>query len=221
MNETTIFTAVLDLDPTERAALLDSACESNYQLRERVEKLLQFHADGGDILNRPGGAIGLTIDQPIAEQPGNVIGPYKLLEQIGEGGFGVVFMAEQQRPVRRRVALKVLKPGMDTRQVVARFEAERQALAIMDHPNIAKVYDGGVTPSGRPYFVMELVKGVPVTEFCDQNHLSPRQRLELFVQVCQAVQHAHQKGIIHRDLKPSNVLVSRHDTTPVVKVIDF
>lgn len=149
------------------------------------------------------------------------IGPYKLLEQIGEGGFGIVFMAEQTEPVRRKVALKILKPGMDTRQVVARFEAERQALAIMDHPNIARVFDGGATPSGRPYFVMELVKGVPITDFCDQNHLTPRQRLELFMPVCQAVQHAHQKGIIHRDLKPSNVLVSRHDTTPVVKVIDF
>src|SRR5205085_479371 len=138
-----------------------------------------------------------------------------------EGGFGVVFMAEQSQPVRRKVALKVLKPGMDTKQVVARFEAERQALAIMDHPNIAKVFDGGKTSSGRPYFVMELVKGTPITEFCDQNHLTPRQRLELFLDVCRAVQHAHQKGIIHRDLKPSNVLVSRHDTTPVVKVIDF
>src|SRR5262249_35301242 len=155
------------------------------------------------------------------ERPGTVIGPYKLLEQIGEGGFGVVFMAEQSQPVRRKVALKVLKPGMDTRQVVARFEAERQALAIMDHPNIAKVHDGGATPLGRPYFVMELVKGVPITEFCDQNYLTPRQRLELFIPVCQAVQHAHQKGIIHRDLKPSNILVTVHDTTPVVKVIDF
>jgi len=153
--------------------------------------------------------------------PGTTIGPYKLLEQIGEGGFGVVFMAEQAQPVRRKVALKVLKPGMDTRQVVGRFEAERQALAIMDHPNIAKVFDGGATASGRPYFVMELVKGVPITAFCDQNHLRPRQRLELFVSVCQAVQHAHQKGIIHRDLKPSNILVTVHDTTPVAKVIDF
>src|SRR5436190_11296517 len=130
-------------------------------------------------------------------------------------------MAEQTQPLRRKVALKLLKPGMDTRQVVARFEAERQALAIMDHPTIAKVHDGGATPSGRPYFVMELVKGVPITEFCDQNHLTPRERLALFLPVCQAVQHAHQKGIIHRDLKPSNVLVSRHDTTPIVKVIDF
>jgi eukaryotic-like serine/threonine-protein kinase len=146
---------------------------------------------------------------------------YKLLEQIGEGGFGVVFMAEQTQPVRRKVALKILKAGMDTRQVVARFEAERQALAIMDHPNIAKVFDGGATPSGRPYFVMELVRGVPITDFCDQNHLTPRQRLELFVSVCQAVQHAHHKGIIHRDLKPSNVLVTLQDTTPVAKVIDF
>jgi eukaryotic-like serine/threonine-protein kinase len=149
------------------------------------------------------------------------IGPYKLLEQIGEGGFGVVFMAEQQQPLRRKVALKVLKPGMDTRQVVARFEAERQALALMDHPNIAKVLDAGATDSGRPYFVMDLVKGIPITEFCDQNQLTTRARLELFAQVCQAIQHAHQKGIIHRDIKPSNVLVAVHDTTPVVKVIDF
>ena len=221
MNEQTIFTAVLDLDPTERAAFLDSACESNYQLRERVEKLLQFHADAGDILNRPGGAIGLTIDQPIAEQPGIVIGPYKLLEQIGEGGFGVVFMAEQQRPVRRRVALKVIKPGMDTRQVIARFEAERQALALMDHPNIARVLDAGATESGRPYFVMELVRGIPLSEFCDQNRLTVGERLELFITVCHAVQHAHQKGIIHRDIKPNNVLVTLHDGTPVAKVIDF
>src|SRR5262249_41449322 len=132
---------------------------------------------------------------------------YKLLEQIGEGGFGVVFVAEQSQPMRRRVALKVLKPGMDTRQVVARFEAERQALALMDHPNIAKVYDGGATSSGRPYFVMELVKGLPITDFCDQNQLSVPERLKLFVSVCQAVQHAHQKGIIHRDLKPSNILI--------------
>jgi tRNA A-37 threonylcarbamoyl transferase component Bud32 len=150
-----------------------------------------------------------------------MIGPYKLLEQIGEGGMGLVFMADQTQPVRRRVALKVLKPGMDTRQVVARFEAERQALALMDHPHIAKVFDGGTTATGRPYFVMELVRGVPITEFCDQRRLTTRQRLELFVLVCQAVQHAHQKGIIHRDLKPSNVLVTLHDTVAVPKVIDF
>src|SRR4029434_4476136 len=138
-----------------------------------------------------------------------------------EGGFGVVFLAAQTEPVRRKVALKVLKPGMDTRQVVARFEAERQALALMDHPNIAKVLDGGTTPAGRPYFVMDLVKGVPITTDCDEQRLTPRRRLELFVPVCQAVQHAHQKGIIHRDLKPSNVLVALYDGRPVPKVIDF
>src|SRR5262249_35772204 len=152
---------------------------------------------------------------------GTVIGPYKLLEQIGEGGMGLVFVAEQQYPVKRRVALKVIKPGMDSRQVIARFEAERQALAMMDHANIAKVHDGGTTPEGRPYFVMELVKGTPITEFCDRHQLTTCQRLALFLDVCHAVQHAHQKGIIHRDIKPSNVLVSVHDVTPVVKVIDF
>jgi non-specific serine/threonine protein kinase/serine/threonine-protein kinase len=179
------------------------------------------NAEIGSYLQTPACAPAATVDVPIAEGPGATIGPYKLLERIGEGGFGLVFMAEQQQPLRRKVALKILKPGMDTRQVVARFEAERQALAIMDHPNIAKVHDGGATPSGRPYFVMELVKGVPITEFCDQNQLTPRQRLELFMPVCQAAQHAHHKGIVHRDLKPSNVLVTRHDTTPIVKVIDF
>jgi len=159
--------------------------------------------------------------EPITEQAGAVIGPYKLMEQIGEGGFGLVFVAEQQEPVRRRVALKVIKPGMDTRDVIARFEAERQALAMMDHANIARVLDAGATDSGRPYFVMELVHGIPITDFCDQNHFTPRERLELFVSVCQAVQHAHQKGIIHRDIKPSNVLVTLHDGQSVVKVIDF
>src|SRR6185295_12048194 len=152
---------------------------------------------------------------------GTVIGHYKLLEGIGEGGMGTVWMAQQTAPVRRLVAVKLIKAGMDSRQVIARFEAERQALALMDHPHIARVFDGGASAGGRPYFVMELVKGVPITEFCDQNHLTPRQRLELFVSICHAVQHAHQKGIIHRDLKPSNVLVTVHDTTPVVKVIDF
>ena len=152
---------------------------------------------------------------------GTVIGPYKLMEQIGEGGFGLVFVAEQLAPVRRKVAVKVIKPGMDTRDVIARFEAERQALAMMDHPNIARVLDVGATDSGRPYFVMELVRGVPITEYCDRNRLTPRERLELFVVVCQAVQHAHQKGIIHRDIKPSNVLVTLYDRGPLVKVIDF
>ena len=153
--------------------------------------------------------------------PGTCIGPYKLLQQIGEGGMGIVFMAEQTEPVRRRVALKLIKPGMDSRQVIARFEAERQALALMDHPNIARVLDAGTTETGRPYFVMELVKGVPITEYCDEHQLTPRERLELFVPVCQAVQHAHQKGIIHRDIKPSNVLVALYDGKPVPKVIDF
>ncbi|HEY7426893.1 MAG TPA: protein kinase, partial [Gemmataceae bacterium] len=206
-----------------RQEYLDEVCAGQAMLRAEVESLLEANARAGSFLESPAALPqpAATVEEPILECPGMAIGPYKLLEQIGEGSFGVVFMAEQQRPVRRKVALKVLKPGMDTRQVVARFEAERQALAIMDHPNIAKVFDGGATPSGRPYFVMELVKGVPLTEFCDHNRLTARQRLELFLFVCQAVQHAHQKGIIHRDLKPSNVLVSRHDTTPVVKVIDF
>jgi eukaryotic-like serine/threonine-protein kinase len=220
-----LFLQALELrSPDERQEYLDGACAADAALRAEVESLLEASARLGSFLASPVPAAHLvaTVDeQPVAERPGTVIGSYKLLEQIGEGGFGVVFMAEQQQPVRRKVALKVLKPGMDTRQVVARFEAERQALALMDHPNIAKVFDGGQTAAGRPYFVMELVKGVPITEFCDQNHMTPRQRLELFVPVCQAVQHAHQKGIIHRDLKPSNVLVTVHDTTPVVKVIDF
>jgi len=205
----------------ERAAYLDQACGDDPDLRKRIERLLGAHLQIGSFLESPAAEFDATRELPVSETPGAMVGQYKLLEEIGEGGFGVVFLAEQQQPVRRKVALKVLKPGMDTRRVVARFEAERQALAIMDHPNIARVFDGGETPAGRPYFVMELVKGVPITDFCDQNHLTPRQRLELFLPVCQAIQHAHLKGVIHRDLKPSNVLVSRHDTTPVVKVIDF
>jgi WD40 repeat protein len=212
--------AVEHSSPAARAAYLDGVCKQDAVLRERVEALLRAHELAGSFLDdgtAPSDP-GATLDEP----PGTVIGPYTLREQIGEGGMGLVFVAEQTQPVRRKVALKVLKPGMDSRQVVARFEAERQALALMDHPNIAHVLDGGTTASGRPYFVMELVKGaVPITQFCDDNRLPPRQRLELFVSVCQAVQHAHQKGIIHRDLKPSNVLVASHDGTPVVKVIDF
>ena len=160
-------------------------------------------------------------DRPILDGPGSRIGPYKLLQEIGEGGMGVVYMAEQETPVRRRVALKIIKPGMDTGQVIARFEAERQALALMDHQHIAKVLDAGATDTGRPYFVMELVRGVPITEYCDRNQLTPKERLELFVPVCHAIQHAHQKGIIHRDIKPSNVLVTLYDGKPVAKVIDF
>jgi tetratricopeptide (TPR) repeat protein len=208
--------------PGQWDAYLDEACAGDEELRGQVAMLLKAHAQEGSLPGRAALGLGRTeAYQPLSESPGTVIGPYKLLEQIGEGGFGIVFMAEQQQPVRRKVALKVLKPGMDTRQVVARFEAERQALALMDHPHIAKVLDGGETATGRPFFVMDLVKGVPITQYCDQNQLTARERLELFVQVCQAVQHAHQKGIIHRDVKPSNVLVSRHDGTPVVKVIDF
>jgi serine/threonine protein kinase len=212
--------------PAERRLFLDQQCGADAALRAQVESLLAASARVGSFLNQPAAqalAAGQgTVDhEPIAERPGTVIGPYKLMEQIGEGGMGLVFVAEQQHPVRRKVALKVIKPGMDTRQVVARFEAERQALALMDHPNIAQVLDAGATDSGRPYFVMELVKGLPITEYCDAHNLSPRERLGLFVQVCRAVQHAHQKGIIHRDLKPSNILVAPHDGVPVVKVIDF
>jgi eukaryotic-like serine/threonine-protein kinase len=159
--------------------------------------------------------------EPVSEKPGDRIGRYKLLEKIGEGGCGVVYVAEQEEPVRRRVAFKVIKLGMDTRSVIARFEAERQALALMDHPNIAKVLDAGATETGRPYFVMELVRGIKITDYCDQHKLSTRERLELFIQVCHAIQHAHQKGIIHRDIKPSNILVTVNDWVPVPKVIDF
>jgi tetratricopeptide (TPR) repeat protein/serine/threonine protein kinase len=207
----------------ERAAYLDEACGDDADLRARVEELLGAEPAVGNFLQGGSSHVKLagTVDDPVTERPGAVIGPYKLMEQIGEGGMGLVFVAEQQQPVRRKVALKVIKPGMDSRQVIARFEAERQALALMDHPNIARVHDGGETASGRPYFVMELVKGVPITEFCDQSQVAVRERLDLFVHVCQAVQHAHQKGIIHRDIKPSNVLVMSQDGTPVVKVIDF
>jgi tetratricopeptide (TPR) repeat protein/serine/threonine protein kinase len=208
--------------PEARAAYLQQACGDDAALRERVLALLQIAEEQQSFLEQPPAAYAQTVTpQLLAESPGTVIGPYKLLEQIGEGGFGVVFMAEQTAPVRRKVALKVIKPGMDTRQVIARFEAERQALALMDHPNIARVLDAGATDTGRPFFVMELVKGVPITDYCDQHQLTPKQRLELFVTVCQGVQHAHQKGIIHRDIKPSNVLVTLHDDKPVVKVIDF
>ncbi len=218
MSENDLFNAAVKLPPAERAAYLDGACPDP-ALRAEVESLLRAHdATGGILADRPEPTDGY---EPIAERPGTVIGPYRLMEQIGEGGFGRVFVAEQTQPVRRRVALKVIKPGMDTREVVARFEAERQALALMDHPNIARVFDGGTTDTGRPYFVMELVKGVPITEYCDLQRLPARERLQLFLSVCQAVQHAHAKGVIHRDLKPSNILVAPHDGVPVVKVIDF
>ena len=219
-----LFEAAVEIEtPSERAAFLDAFCNEDQQFRAEIEELLRHDDAAGSFLDNPcpAGSESTLKKRSIKERPGTIIGSYKLLEQIGEGGFGVVFMAEQTQPVRRKVALKVLKPGMDTRQVVARFEAERQTLALMNHPNIARVFDAGETPSGRPYFVMELVRGITVTDYCDQNLLPVRQRLELFVSICQAVQHAHQKGIIHRDLKPSNILVTLHDGKPVVKVIDF
>jgi serine/threonine protein kinase/Tfp pilus assembly protein PilF len=223
MQEEHLFHQALEHPPDRRGAFLDAACGGDAALRMRVETLLRATENPGSFLQSPAAAAySPTIaERPVTESPGTVIGAYKLLEQIGEGGFGVVFMAEQTAPVKRKVALKVIKPGMDTRQVIARFEAERQALAMMDHPNIAKVLDAGATETGRPYFVMELVRGVPITDYCDRHQLTPKLRLDLFVTVCQAVQHAHQKGIIHRDIKPSNVLVTLHDDKPVVKVIDF
>jgi serine/threonine protein kinase len=238
MNERTIFLEALEkTDPAERAAYLDWTCANNAPLRDHVEQLLGAldnagsfmaappgHADSwADATRAPGGGstVPTSESRPIAEGPGARIGPFKLLERIGEGGMGVVFMAEQDTPVRRTVALKIIKPGMDSSHVIARFEAERQALALMDHPNIARVFDAGTTETGRPYFVMELVKGAAITDYCDRNALSPRERLELFVPVCQAIQHAHQKGIIHRDIKPTNVLVTLYDGKPVPKMIDF
>src|SRR5438270_1214181 len=219
----TIFAQAIEIEsPEARAAFLDQACGSDPERRREVEKLVVDHFRAGEFLERPAAHIVATVDEPpVTEQPGTVIGPYKLLQQIGEGGMGTVFMAQQTHPVQRMVALKVIKAGMDSQQVIARFEAERQALAMMDHVNIARVLDAGATASGRPYFVMELVHGVPITKFCDDNRLTPRERLELFVPVCQAIQHAHQKGIIHRDVKPSNVMITLYDGKPVPKVIDF
>ena len=223
--EQSIFIEALEREPGSRGAYLDVACARDEELRRRIERLLERHESEGDFLKDPAavawGAAPSRADVARIEGPGGVIGPYRLLEQIGEGGMGVVFLAEQERPVRRRVAVKVIKAGMDTRRVIARFEAERQALSMMDHPNIARVVDAGATEAGRPYFVMELVHGVAITRYCDEKRLSPRERLELFVPVCQAIQHAHQKGIIHRDLKPSNILIAMSDGKPVPKVIDF
>jgi eukaryotic-like serine/threonine-protein kinase len=214
----------------KRQALLDQECGADEALRAEIERLLEASDRAGSFLDWPAVKVGITTLAPrpgdetagaLLEAAGSVIGSYTLLQQIGEGGMGTVYMAEQTQPVRRKVALKVIKPGMDTRHVIARFEAERQALAMMDHVNIARVLDAGATESGRPYFVMELVHGVPITKYCDDNNLTPRERLELFVPVCQAIQHAHQKGIIHRDIKPSNVMITLYDGKPVPKVIDF
>src|SRR6059036_1010468 len=216
--EKEIFEQALDITPTEeRLRFLTSSCGKDAALLARVQALLRADESGESFLpEQPKAAV-----VPITEKPGDRIGRYKLLQQIGEGGCGAVYMAEQTEPVRRQVALKVIKLGMDTKQVIARFEAERQALALMDHPNIAKVLDAGATETGRPYFVMELVRGIKLTDYCDQNNLATSDRLDLFIKVCQAIQHAHQKGIIHRDIKPSNLLVTLHDGVPVPKVIDF
>jgi WD40 repeat protein/serine/threonine protein kinase len=233
--EGALLNAALELAAGERAAFLDRACAGDAALRQRVSDLLQAHAQAGAFLGEPAfptervaltaagdnGRGGPAIPAAVSEAPGDRIGHYKLLEKIGEGGCGVVYMAEQAEPIRRRVALKVIKLGMDTKQVINRFEAERQALALMDHPNIARVLDGGATDTGRPFFVMELVRGIRITDYCDQNNLSTRDRLDLFMQVCRAIQHAHQKGVIHRDIKPSNILVTVNDGVPTPKVIDF
>src|SRR4051794_15568152 len=217
-----IFGRALEIpSPAERAAYLDEACGTDAGLRAEIDGLLAHLGRAGAFMGRPLVEEATEDFEPIAERPGTVIGPYKLMEQIGEGGMGLVFVAEQQQPVRRKVALKIIKPGMGSRDVIARFEAERQALALMDHPNIARVFDAGTTESGLPFFVMELVKGIPIVDYCDGQQLTTRERLDLFLSVCQAVQHAHGKGIIHRDLKPSNILVAPHDGEPVVKVIDF
>ena len=219
-----VFTEALRLPPEERDRYLDKACKSDVEFRRRVEALLQAYEQAGDFLGRPAAERPPKAAQVLAagEKPGDRIGHYKLLQQIGEGGCGVVYMAEQEEPVRRRVALKIIKPGMDTNSVIGRFEAERQALALMNHPNIAKVFDAGATEAGRPYFVMELVRGVKITEYCNQHSLTTEDRLTLFVQVCQAVQHAHQRGIIQRDIKPSNILVTQSlEGVAMPMVIDF
>ena len=216
-----IFEAALEVQAADREALISEACSGDDTMRAEVESLLNndARATRDEFLEAPD--LTASVAPSPIEVLGARIGPYKILQPIGEGGFGVVYMAEQERPVRRRVAIKLIQPGMDNAQVIARFEAERQALALMDHPNIARVFDAGSTDSGRPYFVMELVQGVPITNYCDQARLTPRERLALFVTVCQAVQHAHQKGVIHRDIKPSNILVTTVDGRPVPKVIDF
>ena len=232
--EVAVFAAALELPPDQRGGFLDHACRGNDELRRQVEALLRLHDEAGDFFDKlapvippapaeptPGSGAANPLSGNPAGKPGDRIGRYKLLQEIGEGGCGVVYMAEQEEPVRRRVALKVIKLGMDTTSVIARFEAERQALALMDHPNIAKVLDAGATEAGRPYFVMELVRGIKITDYCDANNLSTRERLNLFIQVCQAIQHAHQKGVIHRDIKPSNILVADYDGKPVPKIIDF
>src|SRR2546423_6866071 len=236
--EVGVFNGALQLPVNERAGYLSETCRDDIELHHRVATLLEAHGRAGAFLEEPGGGASAGSVAPAQRQPnarrgelaaaarrretcGDHVGRYKLLQQIGEGGCGIVYMAEQEEPVRRRVALKVIKLGMDTKQVIARFEAERQALAMMDHPNIATVLDAGATERGRPYFVMELVRGMKITDFCDADRLSTEARLRLLIQVCHAIQHAHQKGVIHRDIKPTNILVPVNDGVPVPKVIDF
>ncbi len=222
-HEESIFAAACDLPVEQRCRLLKEVCGDDCDLRQRLDKLLDAHDLQNGILDVTQAGLSQSAVSANADfAEGQHVGPYRLMQKLGEGGFGVVFLAQQNSLVRRQVAIKVIKPGMDSKAVVARFEAERQALAMMDHPNIARVFDGGSTADGqRPYFVMELVQGVPITEFCDANAMSVNDRLKLFITVCNAVHHAHQKGIIHRDIKPSNVMVTLHDGRPVVKVIDF
>ena len=224
-HEAALFQLALSKPAAKRTAWLDAECEGDAALRQRLNALLAAHDQPETLLATQADTARPTIKLDLADAPdeavGQTLGRYKLLERVGEGGCGVVYVAEQTEPVRRRVALKVIKLGMDTKQVVARFEAERQALAMMDHPNIAKVLDAGTTDVGRPFFVMELVRGIKITDYCDQANLSTKERLDLFIKVCHAIQHAHQKGIIHRDIKPSNILVTLHDGVPVPKVIDF
>ncbi len=234
MDEQQIFCQAIEIDdPSQRENFVIEACGNDPLLQNRVFDLLRQSFKQDSFLenspaipadNKKGPNerfVDATKDVPTAVEPGAIIGPYKLLQKLGEGGMGTVFMAEQKEPVKRRVALKIIKPGMDSNAVLARFEAERQALSMMDHPNIARALDAGTTAAGRPYFVMELVKGVPINKYCDEHRLTPRERLKLFIPVCNAVQHAHQKGIVHRDLKPSNILITEYDEQSVPKVIDF
>ena len=218
LNEEEIFQVACDLASEEaRKAYLNQVCGDDERLKERVLTLLRADLQHRNLDD----TAECRSDHTKVGAANKIIGPYKILQEIGKGGMGVVYMAEQIKPVKRRVALKLVKPGLDTDQVVARFEAERQALAMMDHPNIAKVLDAGATEDGRPFFVMELVKGVPITQYCDEHRLNARERLQLYVSVCRGVQHAHTKGVIHRDLKPSNVLIAEYDHQPVAKIIDF
>jgi serine/threonine protein kinase len=222
LNDKTIFTAVRVIDsPEGQQAYMQQACGDDVDQRNRVAALLHKFQPDNQFLESPASELHLFLDAPRVLETPTQIGPYRICEQIGEGGMGVVYLAQQRKPMRRKVALKVIKPGMDSQQVIARFEAERQALAVMNHPGIARIFDAGMTEEGRPFFVMELIRGVRIDKYCDDAKLTVKDRLNLFIDVCQAIQHAHQKGVIHRDLKPSNILVTLHDGIPVVKVIDF